>query len=55
MEVTKVTYPNFKKTPPLEDIDCKGFTGQGCVRSFHNRSVEAQPLRPITKGVNNVG
>ena len=50
MEVTKVTYPNFKKTPPIVDIDSKGFTGQGCVRSSHkSRSVGTQPLKPANK------
>lgn len=50
MEVTKVTYPNFKKTPPTVEIDSRGFIGRGVDRNSHkSRSVGVQPLSPKTK------
>lgn len=49
MEVTKVTYPNFKKTPPFIEkkdiIDERGFVNnKGCVENANIRSVGIRPL-----------
>lgn len=46
MIITRVTYPNFRKTPPTIEVK----KGRGCVRDSHKtRSMGVQPLSPQIK------